>query len=80
MVLVFMGVVFGVLAGHLLSDVFWCCVTGLGLLSGHSRGQRSSDVVYVCAFGCARSFTLLSIRGILCSLHFLVFFPSLLSF
>ena len=35
-----------------------------------SLGQRYSDAVYACAFTCAHSFTLLSVRGVLCSLHF----------
>ena len=39
-----------------------------------SLGQRYSVAVCACAFTRASSFTLLSVRGVLCSVQFLVFF------
>ena len=39
-----------------------------------SLGQRYSVAVFACAFTHASSFTLLSVRGVLCSVQFLVFF------
>ena len=44
-----------------------------------SLGQRYSVVGFACAFTRASSFTLHSVRGVLCSVQFLVFFKRFFS-